>query len=332
MIATSAVLTVSLFGGTIISTWQAIRANQQSRRAAEAERLAEARLSREQAALTKVSSERDRALEAEEKAEQRFEIAADAVKRYLDEVTRDPQLQNADFRDLRKRLLESAVPFYEELIKQKPADDWQRLKQAQAHCELHRLHYYFFDDFEAALSHAEQSLHICEELCQGPASNGLFQQTLASSCTRLSMAHQRLGNDQKSDEYCRRAVEVSRDLVKSHPEIDAYRSQLATYLGNWTNHIKDPDELSRVHKETLAIREALYQKNPDHPGYRDGLSWWLSGMDDLESRQRSLQIREKLAEDFPDVLKYREFVGRSLTSLGDWYAGIWNKTRTMQQQ
>ena len=42
--------------------------------------------------------------------------------------------------------------------------------------------------------------------------------------------------------------------------------------------------------------------------------------DDLESLQRSLDIRQKMVEEFPNVVKYREFVGLSLTSLGHWYA------------
>jgi serine/threonine protein kinase len=59
---------------------------------------------------------------AREQAQTNFTLAQGAVGKYLNEVTNDPDLKKADFNKLRKKLLETAVPFYETFVRQH-ADD-----------------------------------------------------------------------------------------------------------------------------------------------------------------------------------------------------------------
>src|SRR5262245_54547020 len=93
VVAVSLVL-VSLVAGIIGTTWQAVRAE----RRAEGERL------------------------AKERAEANFALANEDVETYLGTVTNDPDLKRADFNRLRKKLLESALPFFQRLTGQKSDD------------------------------------------------------------------------------------------------------------------------------------------------------------------------------------------------------------------
>jgi serine/threonine protein kinase len=77
-----------------------------------------------------------RATRAEGVAEGRFEMAKEAVDTYLREVTRNEQLAQPAFRDLRRRLLEAAQPFYERLSKERPSEPEQKAAQA---VDLHTL-------------------------------------------------------------------------------------------------------------------------------------------------------------------------------------------------
>ncbi|MFT3883747.1 MAG: protein kinase [Gemmatales bacterium] len=69
-------------------------------------------------------------------AEQRYDLAQNAVKHFLDSVTDDPDLFRADLTALRSRLLGSAVTFYQELADQQPENTSQQLDHALA---LHKL-------------------------------------------------------------------------------------------------------------------------------------------------------------------------------------------------
>ena len=55
-------------------------------------------------------------------AEHHFAQAEKAVEEYLDGIEDNDRLKEADFLELRKELLTSAVPFYEDFVKARPAD------------------------------------------------------------------------------------------------------------------------------------------------------------------------------------------------------------------
>src|SRR5207244_325550 len=106
---------VLLLGGVVASTWQAVRATR-----AEGQALAE----------------RDAAQEARERADRHFALAKEAVDKYLSKVTDHPKLTQADFHQLRKELLETAVPFYQQFGEQESHDPQLRAARGQAYRRL----------------------------------------------------------------------------------------------------------------------------------------------------------------------------------------------------
>ena len=327
LIATGALVTAALVLGLVGTTWQAIRANS-------AERLAQQRLQREQESRKQVSFERDKALAAEKSAEARFQIATEAVERYLNEVADDPELTTGNFQDLRRRLLESAMSFYEKLIEEKPQDRDQILAQSAAHSRLWRVHFYYFSNFDAALSHAEQSLNIALQLANDNPEDGANKRRLAGSHTGMGLTLAAMGDTKRAREHYERAYQIARSLVKEFPDVTAYQSSLATHIANWANHVGNSGEADQLRREAIAIKEELHKKYPEHRGYRDGLSWDLANMRDLASQQKALEIREGLARDFPEYPKYRKHLAMSLTSLGQFYqkAGQWEQARSHHER
>ena len=73
---------------------------------------------------------------ARQRAEVTFAIAHSAVDDYLNKVTEDPDLKRSDFSALRKKLLESAVPFYQRLVDRKPGDAGQEAARGHAYGRL----------------------------------------------------------------------------------------------------------------------------------------------------------------------------------------------------
>jgi serine/threonine protein kinase len=100
-LAVAAAFVLLMLAGTAVSTWQAARATR---------------------AEAQTRAERDAAQAARERADQNFKLATDAVEKYLSKVTDNPKLVQADFNQLRKELLETAVPFYQKFAEQESKD------------------------------------------------------------------------------------------------------------------------------------------------------------------------------------------------------------------
>src|SRR5262245_17023591 len=114
---------LALVVGVIGTTWGLLRA-ERARRGEEEQRLAA-----EEAA--------DRAIRAQDRAERGFAKAKEAVEQYLTAVTDDPDLKHKhDLHDLRKKLLEAAVPFYQWFTEQKPGEPPIEAERGRAYRRL----------------------------------------------------------------------------------------------------------------------------------------------------------------------------------------------------
>jgi len=114
-------IALTLICGTVASTSLAIWALSEKDRAAE---------NAHQAGL---SAQQEQA--ARELAEYRFIQAEKAVEEYLD-IENNELLKQADFLALRKQLLTSAVPFYEDFVHAKPGDANLEAKRGRAYGRL----------------------------------------------------------------------------------------------------------------------------------------------------------------------------------------------------
>src|SRR5262249_26498000 len=74
---------------------------------------------------------------ARDQADERFTLAREAVDKYLNEVTKDPELRDRqDLNPLREKLLQTAVPFYEKLAQQRQGEADQEAARGEAHGRL----------------------------------------------------------------------------------------------------------------------------------------------------------------------------------------------------
>ena len=107
--------TVLLLAGIAGTAWQAWRATLAERSAKENER---------------------QALAQKEKAQANFRLAKDAVDKYLNAVTDNPKLNEKDFHQLRKDLLETAVPFYRKFAEEQNGDRESEADRGRAYYRL----------------------------------------------------------------------------------------------------------------------------------------------------------------------------------------------------
>jgi serine/threonine protein kinase len=192
-----------LSAAALVSAWQAIRATRAETMARQAQVL----------------------------AEERFELAKQAVDKYLNEVTEDPELKGANFETLRKKLLETAVPFYQKLAEQAPGDAGQESAIAQAYFRLASIRA-ALGQRAAALQDYERARDIFARLSAEFPDVHEYRSHLAESHRRLANQLAELGQLTEAEAEFRTAIKDHQRLVDEQANNPDHIQRLAeSYQG-----------------------------------------------------------------------------------------------------
>jgi serine/threonine protein kinase len=327
---------------TAISTREAVRAN-------EAEGLAEERLEKEkeatQAALharaesegrrlevSREKAEKDRALvrvsQEKTRADQNLAQARKAVKDYLTQVADNRLLKEADFHQMRRELLESALPFYQEFVKQKHDDPELEAERAEAYGDLGFLRQ-DLGDWEQALVEYEQQRAILERLVVNYPAKPAFRQGLAQGCRNVGLVYHHLRQTAKAEEALRRALTLLKSLCKEHPAFPPYRQDLAGAYNNLVLELRTSDRLDEallLQQKAVEGFEGLVAEFPKVPHYRHSLARTYGGLgvlflalgrhdDALAAMRQGEDLHRQLAREYPKVSKYRDSWARTLNNM-----------------
>jgi serine/threonine protein kinase/Flp pilus assembly protein TadD len=272
----AALATAAAFAGLLVlaagvSAWQAWRARQ---------------------AEAQARAERDAAQAARERADQNFALAKDAVDKYLSKVTDNVKLSQDDFHQLRKELLETALPFYQKFADQEGQDPELRAARGQAY---HRLAVLRDDmgDRATALADYRRALEILEPLVVEFPAVAPYRKALADSQVKYGYLLGEMGRPVEAETQLRKALTISEQLVTEFPTVPEYRVDLAecrTDLGILLGR------LGRAPETEVQYRKAL-------------------------------ALREKLAADFPTVAVYQRNVAGALHNLAMAFLGDTRRTR-----
>jgi serine/threonine protein kinase/tetratricopeptide (TPR) repeat protein len=334
---------------TAISTREAVRAN-------EAEGLAEERLDKEkqatQAALharaesearrlevTREKTEKDQALvrvsQEKARADQNLARARKAVKDYLTKVADNRLLKEADFHELRRALLESAIPFYEEFVKQKSDDPELEAERGRAYGDLAELR----DDLgevDKACVGLEEKLAIFRrlvaDLSAHPASDrgrlAMYRQDVAMSLRILGPIYHKSGQSAKAEAACREAVTLFLALKTEFPWHAAYRQEVALAginLGLVRRELGRPKEGLADLSKAVELLEELVADFPNNLQFRHELavghnnlsvSFKALGKHDkaLASLERAESLFKELSKESPIDSDYHEHWALALTN------------------
>jgi serine/threonine protein kinase/tetratricopeptide (TPR) repeat protein len=247
-----------LLAAVVVSTGQAVRATR---------------------AEAQARAERDVAQEARQRADRNFALAKDAVEKYLSQVTDNPKLTQADFHQLRKELLETAVPFFQQLVEQESPDPELRAARGQAYHRLARLRD-VMGDREAALADGRRALEILEPLAEAFSAVPRYRQALAQSYYQLAS----LGRRAEAEGHYQKALALQEQLAADFPLVPAYRQELAeshNSLGNLLRDLGRRDEAEAHHRKALALREQLAADFPTAAKYGRDVAGTLNNLANL---------------------------------------------------
>jgi serine/threonine protein kinase/tetratricopeptide (TPR) repeat protein len=290
----------ALVAGTAISTWQAVEANRAHRR-----------------------------------AEENFNLARKAVEETVTKLAEEPRLKEADFHELRRELLASAVPFYEELVLRQSNDPNLDAMRGDAYFRLGMLHAEL-GEVEPAIRDFEAMRAIFARLVEAHPAESEYRGGMAASRNNLGQLLARLGKQPEAAVEYRAALRVQEALVADFPKNRRYRENLSSShvnLGVVLARIGKRTEAEMEYRAGLKLLEALaadFPKAPEPCRYM-GITHNQLGVvlnevgrhpeADVEHRA-ALKLHEVLAAEFPKVPEYRDDLARTHYMLGILLASL----------
>jgi hypothetical protein len=254
-LSTAVAFTGLLVLAAAICAWQAIRATR-----AEAQAL----------------TDRDEAVAQRQRAKGNYELARQAVENYLSKVTDNERLKETDLHAMRKELLESALPYYENFAQQEGDDAEGAAERGRTYYRLAQVRS-LLGESEKALSDYKQMESIFAPLAASHQEEPEYKRYWALSRYGRASILTDPSQQSEADNLRREALDLQEQLVAEYPRVPEYRKELAD-----------------THKDL---------------GFTDHLGETRLGLDWEKELRCALSHYEKLVKDFPRVTEY--IIGRA---------------------
>lgn len=188
---------------------------------------------------------------------------------------------------LRKKWLQTAVPFYEELVEQQGNDPHLEADRGGACFRLALLRAELDEHLEAVAGF-EAAQAIFTQLNQDNPAVPRYRQLLASSRSSLGVQLDDLGRREEAGAAYRKALALFEGLARDFPAIPEYRQELVQV------QVKHSVFLARMGKHTKAVAEANVLAEPQ--GVKASTLYSLSCVFSLCSA--AVKIDAKLADQY----------------------------------
>jgi eukaryotic-like serine/threonine-protein kinase len=300
MVATVAVVAIALVAGTVISTWQALRATH-------AETLAEKRLNAE--------------IQARADAVANLGKAREAGEEFFTVVSESKLLEEPGLQPLRKDLLEAAVRYYEGLAALGEPNDPESLADlAATQLRMVQIYHPGFEDLH--ISALEKALTLMEKLLNECPDNAALHARLAGfwhGGRQLAGVAQPVDLERAIRAY-EHAIAVWERLVERYPQVIGFQSDLSKFhdmVADRQIEAGRRDDAFRSWQKVREIREGIVKSDPRVYEHIAELSYTyrrvaesLEGTDAKEAEalyRRAIEIQN----DVPDVPNYQEFLANA---------------------
>ena len=254
---------------------------------------------RTQAERAKSAAEesKKRAEQALQKAEENYAKARAAVNDYLTAVSEDDRLKAPGLNGLRIQLLQSALQFYQEFLKERGNDSALRRELAAVFFKVGQI-YSDLGQFPTAAQSFAQSLRLYEALAVEAPDDEVVQDGLAKVLF-------------KQGQYTR-AINLWEKLIRPddpryHADLGWAYNQVAFNAKN-NNKKKNPALELEFLRKALAIRERLVKLRPDDPEARQGLAASLNNIAanlKAEHKAEQLPLYRRAVEEMEVAYKLR---------------------------
>jgi tetratricopeptide (TPR) repeat protein len=300
-LTTAAVVAAALVLGTAISTWQAVRATQARKEAAQQRDLARAN----------------------------FHKAHQAVDTYLTEVSEDQVLDQPGLQPLRSKLLKSALQYYQGFVEERGADPTLQKELAEAYRRAGSITSEIGSKDEAEPP-LRQAIGLFQALLEGTPDDEELQSGLARSYQVLAYVQAFGSQAAQAKETAEHAVALLEKLRAAHPQVTEY--------GRWFGQSYDVIGLSLVetgqyaagkpfHAQAVEMLSETSRQAPDDAKVKS--SWGLAYvhlsfahhyMAQREAQEEALRqaiaIYQEIVDKYPENARFRNELAKGWGGLG----------------
>ncbi|MCE9527806.1 MAG: serine/threonine-protein kinase [Planctomycetales bacterium] len=328
---TGSLVVAALLIGTVVSTWQAIRAERSLLETEQQRALAESNYKRaqRQQALAESSykqAERQRAL-----AEASYTQARRAVDELFVHFGDDVALNQPEFEPLRAELLQSALRYYQEFIDTWKDEPAKRAEIAASYRRVADLTQKIGAQPQAESAY-QKALTLQQKLAEKEGSNKRIVD-LARTWRMLGRSQQSAGKYADATHSYDESMRIYRGLAEKEPADAQYPDSIAVVLdevGYLASERGELDQAIKYHEQSVEIHERLVKDQPENDPLRVRLavSYANLGSRLTDSRRydealvvhnkRLLLLRQLVQQRGPQRI-YEQEIGTALNYIGDVY-------------
>jgi serine/threonine protein kinase/tetratricopeptide (TPR) repeat protein len=272
-------------------------------------------LKQKEQALAEAQQQKQRANENLKKAHQ-------AVQDYLITVAKNPRLEAADLHAFRKDLLATAIPFFEEFVKQKAGDPELEAERGWTYYHLAFVRAKL-GERKQALADYEQARAIFARLTADLPAAAEERRFLAFSHNEIGSILFERGKLPQAEEAYGKALTIQEKLAREFPKLPHYRLELAgthNNLGRLLRQRGEPGKAEGHYQQALTLRTQLAKEFPALPQCRQDLARSHASLallreaggkhnDALAHYRQALPLQQGLVKEFPGLPEYRLDLG-----------------------
>ncbi len=229
-------------------------------------------------------------------------MAQKAVDDYLTNVSENTlfkEQETLDVRNLRRDLLESALPFYKKFVKEHSHDPQLREQLANAYFRLGDI-IRVIGTSHAALDYYRSALEIWEPLAASAPRNLEFQKRLAD-CYFVFGQLRQAEDLPASVSFLGRALPIYRKLVTQDPSEPRFQSSLAACCFEMALCLsldKHLDESLEYLNQARTIEQRLVDSYPDKIDYKKSLAEIVNRVGYVDFKRRDYPVAMQTYQEF----------------------------------
>jgi eukaryotic-like serine/threonine-protein kinase len=281
---------------------------------------------------TETRAQRDRAQANFLRAEENFQLAKNAVEDYLTRVSEDTLLKaqdRQDLRELRKRLLEDALKYYEQFIRQRSDHVKQQADLAHAYSRVGMITEEIGSKDQALVAR-KKALELFSKLSREQPGDTENRHALASELSQIGSIQRDKGASEEAKASVARALQLFQQLTRDNAQLPAYRHGLArahNLIAIIQTETGAPKAALESYRQALAIMEVVARENPSNIKFRsllativNNIGLVLESLDDgrgaIDSYRRAVGIFEALAREDPSEPRWRNMLAAAHNDIG----------------
>jgi tetratricopeptide (TPR) repeat protein len=264
------------------------------------------------------------------RAEEGFGQAREAVNEYFNKVSGSKALKTPGLEPLRKELLQAALTYYQDFLRQRADDPALQREVAWAHARVAQISR-DNGDFATAAREAQQAATMYEQFVRDNPGDDALAQRLAWIYSELGMAQGGLDRRDEELQTYHKALAIRQRMAEAAPSDPYAQSRLAWSYANIAECLGGQgklDEARPYFEKSCAFWQTSCAADPDSPWTRSQWALTCQNLGNLHAMQerheealryyrQSHGLRLQLAGKTPDDPETRWQLAMSYDRLGN---------------